>query len=481
MLTSVADARLFFHKNEQPIYFIGASPFNLLGIDTWVSNFKFINLIDCFDGRHPNVFVPPRDATQVFESMEEINNHLISNKDVLDYIRSKKRGQGVFLMFDKETEQLAKAAKLKIPFPKARLRNKLDDKIETVKIGERAGVPSVPNVLTRVSSYDDLCKKAAQLGTDLVIQTAFGDSGHTTFFVSSKATWNHHAKEIMSAGTVKIMKRIKCRQAAIEACTTRCGTVVGPLMTEIVGFKDLTPYRGGWAGNEISPDAFPLEISERARDLTFKFGEELRKTGYRGYFELDFLIDEDTGEVWLGELNPRVTGASAMTNIASFAFADMPLFLFHLLEFSDQQYDIDIAEVNQRWSNPKNIDTWSQLVIKHTKDDIGVIEQAPESGIYRVGEDGRLHLDRFDLRRSNLDNATEGFFLRIAGQGDYCYEGVDLGILITKGRLMSKNHKLTKRAKDWIKAIRTGYSSRPLTPFEDSPAQMQEPGAFKII
>ena len=45
MLTSVADARLFFHRNEQPIYFIGASPFNLLGIDTWVSNFKFINLI----------------------------------------------------------------------------------------------------------------------------------------------------------------------------------------------------------------------------------------------------------------------------------------------------------------------------------------------------------------------------------------------------------------------------------------------------
>jgi hypothetical protein len=277
------------------------------------------------------------------------------------------------------------------------------------------------------------------------------------------------------------MKRIKCRQAAIEACTTRCGTVVGPLMTEIVGFKELTPYRGGWAGNEISPDAFPLEISEQARDLTFKFGEELRKTGYRGYFELDFLIDEDTGEVWLGELNPRVTGASAMTNIASFAFADMPLFLFHLLEFSGQEFDIDIAEVNQRWSNPENIDTWSQLVIKYTKDDVGVIEDAPESGIYRVDESGQLQFDRFDLRRSNVDNATEGFFLRIAGKGDYCYEGADLGILITKGRLMSKNHKLTKRAKDWVNAIRSGYSARPLAPFEDTPAQIQEPGAFKII
>jgi hypothetical protein len=36
------------------------------------------------------------------------------------------------------------------------------------------------------------------------------------------------------------MKRIDCRQAAIEGCSTRAGTVVGPLMTELVGFPDLT-------------------------------------------------------------------------------------------------------------------------------------------------------------------------------------------------------------------------------------------------
>jgi len=47
------------------------------------------------------------------------------------------------------------------------------------------------------------------------------------------------------------MKRIKCRGAAIEACVTRHGTIVAPLMTELVGFKELTPYKGGWCGNEI--------------------------------------------------------------------------------------------------------------------------------------------------------------------------------------------------------------------------------------
>jgi hypothetical protein len=36
-----------------------------------------------------------------------------------------------------------------------------------------------------------------------------------------------------------------------------------------------------------------------------QMGERLRKEGYRGYFELDFLADVETGEMYLGEMNPR--------------------------------------------------------------------------------------------------------------------------------------------------------------------------------
>ena len=41
-----------------------------------------------------------------------------------------------------------------------------------------------------------------------------------------------------------------------------------------------------------------------------RFGNQLLAEGYRGYFDLDFLIDTDSGEVYLGELNPRICGAS---------------------------------------------------------------------------------------------------------------------------------------------------------------------------
>lgn len=82
--------------------------------------------------------------------------------------------------------------------------------------------------------------KKAGIGTDLVVQTAFGDSGHTTFFISNEQEYGRHAKEIQAQDEVMIMKRINCRGATMEACATRSGTLVGPLLTEVVSRRELT-------------------------------------------------------------------------------------------------------------------------------------------------------------------------------------------------------------------------------------------------
>lgn len=464
-LNNISEIRRHFHTNSDPIYFVSATNFNLLGLDEWVKNFKYICYMDCFDGRHPNVMVPSEMPHDEFQSIEDINNYLLQHKEVIDMV--KRRGgkpKFVFLMFDEKTEQLVKDLGGELWFPKAKLRTHMDNKIETVRVGNKAGVPSVPNVLSEVKSYEDLkktCEKAG-IGNDLVLQSAFGDSGHTTFFINSEADFRRHEHEIVGEGEIKIMKRIDCRGSAIEACATSEGTIVGPLMTELVGFKELTPYRGGWCGNEIFSTAFPPKTRQKARDLTFKFGEQLRKEGYRGYFELDFLVEKKSGDIWLGELNPRITGCSSMTNHAAFAHADAPLFLFHLLEFSKKPFSLDVDELNARWSDPDMIDSWSQMVIKHTEDSVDVITQAPESGIYKMLNDGRVVFDRFDYHRRAVESENEAFFLRILRPGDFRYEGADLGILVTRGRSMTKGFALTEQSKRWIHGIKNAFSARPL-------------------
>jgi hypothetical protein len=479
-LKNISEIRRFFHRNETPIYFVSATNFNLLGMDEWCKNFKFINYIDCYDGRHPNTFVPSEMPHRDFESIEDINNYLLQHKEVVDYIGQ--RGgepKAVFLMFDEETEKLARENGMEVWFPPAAMRNRVDNKIETVRIGDKAKVPSVPNVLSEVTSWSQLKEVSKKLGDDLVLQSAFGDSGHTTFFIKSELDFKKHEKGIVGQGEIKIMKRITCRGSAIEACVTKKGTIVGPLMTELVGFKELTPYRGGWCGNEIFANSFTRGIREEALAYTFRFGNQLRKEGYRGYFELDFLVDLDSKELYLGELNPRVTGASSMTNHAAFAHADAPLFLFHLLEFSGVPFDIDVAELNARWADPDNVDTWSQMVIKHTEDSVDILTEAPESGIWRLLDDGRVEYDRFDYHRRAVESEREAFFLRILKPGDYRYEGADLGILITRGRSMDNRFRLNQRSRAWIDGIKGAFKAKPLSVATEAPA-LTEP-AFKIL
>lgn len=466
-LNSISDIRQFFRNNQVPVYFISATNFNLLGIDEWVNNFRFICHIDSFEGQHPNVFSPKEEMPhEDFTSIEDINNYLLTHPEVIAYIRSRsvngEMGKALFLMFDEKTEELARNIGLEVCFPSAALRSFLDNKVNTNRIAEKAGVACVPYVLSPVESYDHLKKISSHLGDQLVVQTPFGDSGHTTFFISGEEDFEAHKEDILAEEEVKIMRRINCYGTAIEGCVTQHGTIVAPLMTELIGFRELTPYKGGWCGNEIYPNAFNADIRDKAKKYTKQFGDQLRKEGYKGYFELDFLIDRDNGEVYLGELNPRVSGVSSLTNHAKFAMTDVPLFLFHLLEWMDIPYTIDTDEITDRWARAESMDSWSQLVIKHTRRSLELATEAPASGIWEMKKNGNIQFKSADARRQSVVNDNEAFYMQITQKDDYMYEGADLGILVMRGRQMSDDFSLSERALRWIKAIRSHYRSELL-------------------
>jgi len=125
------------------------------------------------------------------------------------------------------------------------------------------------------------------------------------------------------------------------------------------------------------------------------------------------------------------------------------------------------------------IDSWSQMVIKHTDDTVDICKTAPETGIYKMLEDGRVVFDRFDYHRRAVESENEAFFLRILQPGDYRYEGADIGILVTRGRSMTKNFQLNERAKKWIHGIKSTVSGEPLPVAHASP-ELSDP-TFKIM
>jgi hypothetical protein len=479
-LKNISEVRHFFRTNDVPILFFGATPFNLLGLDRWVRNFSYVTYYDAWDGAHPRVFTPENKPYQEFESGEEINNWLLTNPEVRAYIKAATprgvRPKVAMVFFDSETEDICKELGYDLILPPASLRQHLDSKIVTTRLGNEAGAPSVPNVLTRVDDWAGLrgVAEKAGLGDELVVQTPYGDSGKTTFFISSEADWRKHSADIVGE-EIKVMRRINNRPVAVEAVLTRCGTIVGPFMSELIGYKRLTPSRGGWCGNEMFPEVLTGESRHTATELVRRLGDRLAKEGYRGFFEVDVLVDTDTSEVYLGELNPRISGASSITNVTAGAYADIPLFLFHILEYMGVDFELDVDEINERWEELASADVWSQMVMKETDDIVQKLTATPRTGQYSLDASGALVFRRPALDWHQLQNESEAFFLRIYGPGDYRWKGADLGVMVTKGRLQVDSGSgsmagsagggktaLTIRARHLIDSIRSEYAGTPI-------------------
>lgn len=463
-LETISDIRQYFYQDKTPTYFIGATNFNLIGMDDWVRNFRYITLIDSFDSRHPHVMIPAIKSAEEFESIEAINNYLLNQADVIkrmkeDRVGMKHKSKALFLFFDGETEKQCKKLGLKLCFPTSKLRKQIDNKIVTTRLAKKAGVESVPNVLAKVKSFKHICglAKRYDLGEDWVVQTAYGDSGQTTYFIANEGDYNKYKSSIEAQDTVKIMKRIDCKGSAIEACITKHGTLVGPLMPELIGFKELTPYKGGWCGNQIMANTYSEEVRRNVLDKVKKLGAQLLKMGYKGYFEVDFLIEDKTDKLYLGEINPRISGASAMTNLSALAHADVPLFLFHLLEFSRVEYTLNVDALNERWLNQNLIDDWSQLVMKDTDPRLKLLMDVPQTGIWEMKPDGTLMFVRPEVHRKFIKNQNQGFFFRIAERGNYSKKGSDMGILFLPGKTISERGHLLKRTKRWIDGMHAQF------------------------
>ena len=76
-------------------------------------------------------------------------------------------------------------------------------------------------------------------------------------------------------------------------------------------------------------------------------------------------------------------------------------------------FELDVEELNARWSDPANIDSWGQLVIKHTADTSN-LSRRPQDRNLALRDDGSLEYVRMQTHRRTVESEKEAFFLRIS-------------------------------------------------------------------
>lgn len=103
-------------------------------------------------------------------------------------------------------------------------------------------------------------------------------------------------------------------------------------------------------------------------------------------------------------------------------------------------------------------------MLKQTEDKVALITKAPRSGIWKMAEDGSVHFLRPALNVSSIGDESEAFYRRVYGAGEYCYQGADLGMIMTRGRMQTPERKLLDRAKKWNAGIKREFASVPPAP-----------------
>jgi len=183
-------------------------------------------------------------------------------------------------------------------------------------------------------------KYAAVLGNDFVMQDELGGGGRGTHMVSSAADMHRVQKLLQKEhkGTqVIISRRITGIERSMQACVTEAGVVLGPVQQQLVRNPELLNVDGRegmhFCGGRLVKETAKA-VQERIEQVMHTIGDELQRSGYRGIFGVDFLVDASR-KVYAIEINARTTGLLPLINEQH---DTVPLYLLHILELAGEPY-----------------------------------------------------------------------------------------------------------------------------------------------
>jgi hypothetical protein len=165
----------------------------------------------------------------------------------------------------------------------------------------------------------------------LVIQFGHGWAGNSTFFINDEKELKT-LKQSYGKIKVKITRYVSGITVLNIAVVLPKSILQSPAAVQIKSRLDLTRMKGGTGGRQWPVD-LTGEQEKTIKEITQKTGEIMRTFGYKGFFGLDFLIDQKTNRVYLSENNARLTASSSFYTHLELGSNQFPLLGYHLLCF----------------------------------------------------------------------------------------------------------------------------------------------------
>ncbi len=186
------------------------------------------------------------------------------------------------------------------------LNKKFEDKINFYKMCKECDLP-VPAGLIDSLDKVSFSQIRSRVGIPFVVQFGRGWAGNTTFIITNEADFMALVKKY-SGRLVKITRKIDGVSVLTNACVASNGkTFVSDPAYQIPGSQfgslDTITFGRQW-GIEL----FSQVLTQKLTELTMQVGSLMARSGYLGWFGLDFLVDK-RGRVYISENNARLTAS----------------------------------------------------------------------------------------------------------------------------------------------------------------------------
>jgi predicted ATP-grasp superfamily ATP-dependent carboligase len=297
-------------------------------------------------------------------SLEQKNSgRLLSHPKTIEYINQicqQSKTQAAIVPFKPSAriEKLCQQHSWKLIANPAKINRFFEDKIQFQKICDEHQLPTIPSQIITLNPQN-FDKTQSELGKNLVLQTHFGWAGNSTFMVSSYQEAISHAPQ---NSPVKLSTYLIGYSLLNNCCLTPKGLIQSPPALQYTGITPFTSNPFATVGRQW-PSLAPNHITSQINSLTQQFSRILQQHKYLGFFGLDFFVSQD--QVFILECNPRLTASFALYTYMEISQNINPLFYFHLLAFTNPQFEFDISKELSRFENHQLVG--SEIIFKNSK------------------------------------------------------------------------------------------------------------------
>lgn len=236
-------------------------------------------------------------------------------------------------------------------------------------------------------------------------------------------------------------------------CCTKEGIVYTDLYNQIIDMPEVVNEDKGtgvYCGNEWTSVNFSETVKKQAYKAADKIGKYLKnKEGYKGYFGLDFILDDDTKILYPIEVNVRLIGSFPVFSMIQEVHKQPLIQALQILQYLDlDDYVLDIESINKNMKGKMK----GSYINLYSRNKNAVYNKGElEAGIYCLGGDGDIRFSRKSYSLLDLRNDNEFLIsLGVPYKNTRFVDYKTVTNIITKGSFMDMNGKTTSFAKKVI-------------------------------